>query len=93
LGWPQYPNHNPSQMRYVTSRQPGVWVTPKWKEAWFPDAFEGPMGSLMDAIARDAEPENSGGDNLKTMALIEACYRSISEKRLVRLSEVFQQGE
>jgi predicted dehydrogenase len=93
LGWPQYPNHNPSQMRYVTSRQPGVWVTPKWKEAWFPDAFEGPMGSLMDAIARDAEPENSGGDNLKTMALIEACYRSISGKRLVRLSEVFQQGE
>jgi len=76
-------------MRFTTSRQPGVWITPKWKEAWFPDAFGGPMGSLMDAIARNREPENSGDDNVKTMALIEACYRSIAEKRLVRLSEIF----
>jgi predicted dehydrogenase len=91
LGWPQYPNHTPSQMRFVTSRQPGIWITPKWSEAWFPDAFAGPMGSLMDAIARDLEPENSGDDNLKTMALIEASYRSISEKRMLRLSEVFSE--
>jgi predicted dehydrogenase len=93
LGWPQYPNHNPSQMQFVTSRLPGVWITPKWSEAWFPDAFGGPMGSLMDAIARNTEPENSGDDNVKTMALIEACYRSIAEKRVVRLSEVSKAWE
>lgn len=90
LGWPKYPNHAPSQLRYTSSRQPNVWVTPKWSEAWFPDAFSGPMGALMDAIARDAEPPNSGADNLKTMALVEAAYRSLDEKRSIRLEEILQ---
>lgn len=44
---------------------------------------------LMDAIACNREPEHSGDDNVKTMVLIEACYPSIAEKRLVRLSEIF----
>jgi predicted dehydrogenase len=92
LGWPQYPNRTPSQLRFTTSHQPGLWITPKWSEAWFPDAFSGPMGSLMDAIARGIEPENSGDDNVKTMALIEACYRSIAEKRSVRLAEILEES-
>lgn len=90
IGWPQYPNHQPSQLRYTSSRQPGLWITPKWSEAWFPDAFSGPMAALMDSLARGTEPENSGDDNLKTMALVEACYRSLEEKRAVRVSEVWQ---
>jgi predicted dehydrogenase len=90
IGWPRYPNHQPSQLRYTSSQQPGLWITPKWSEAWFPDAFAGPMGSLMDAIASNIESENSGNDNLKTMALVEACYRSIADKRAVRLSEIWQ---
>jgi hypothetical protein len=88
LGWPRYPNHQPSTMRFTCSRNPGIWITPRWKEAWFPDAFHGPMASLMDAIHRDAVPENSGEDNLRTMALIEACYRSLAEKRSVRLADI-----
>jgi predicted dehydrogenase len=88
LGWPQYPNHQPSQMRFTCSRRPGIWISPRWKKAWFPDAFEGPMGSLMDAIARESEPDNSGADNLHTMALVEACYRSLDEKRQVRIAEL-----
>jgi predicted dehydrogenase len=88
LGWPEYPNHNPSRLRYATSRQPGVWITPKWSEAWFPDAFGAPMGALMHAIATSTEPLNSGDDNVRTMALIDACYRSVEEKRPIRLSEV-----
>lgn len=92
LGWPRYPNHQPSTMRYTCSRSPGVWITPRWQQAWFPDAFGGPMGALMDAISRGTEPENSGEDNLKTMALIEACYRSLAGKRAVRVSEVLAES-
>ncbi|MBC7926005.1 MAG: Gfo/Idh/MocA family oxidoreductase [Bryobacteraceae bacterium] len=88
IGWPQYPNRKPSQMRFNTLRQPDMWLTPKWNEVWFPDAFSGPMGSLMDAITLQHEPENSGRDNLATMALVEACYLSLGEKRRVELTEI-----
>ena len=90
LGWPQYPERRPSTLRFSTSRQPNAWITPQWQEAWFPDAFEGPMGALMDALARDTEPENSGEDNLDTMAVIEACYQSVAERRSIAVSEIRQ---
>ena len=44
----------------------------------------------MDAITLGQEPENSGLDNLSTMALVEACYLSLGEKRRVELAEVRQ---
>jgi predicted dehydrogenase len=92
LGWPKYPNHEPSTIRFSSLRFPGTWIAPRWREAWFPDAFQGPMAALMDAIARGIDPENSGADNLRTMALIEACYRSVSEKRSVRIAEVLDES-
>jgi len=88
LGWPHYPNRRPSEMRFNTRRQPDLWLAPKWKEVWFPDAFSGPMGALMDAITLGQAPENSGIDNLSTMALVEACYLSLAQKRRVELAEV-----
>ncbi len=90
LGWPHYPNRRPSEMRFNTRRQPDTWLTPRWKEVWFPDAFSGPMGALMDAITEGRPPENSGLDNLSTMALVEACYLSLAGKRRVELAEVNQ---
>jgi predicted dehydrogenase len=90
LGWPHYPDRRPSEMRFNTRRQPDTWLTPKWNEVWFPDAFTGPMGALMDAITLGQQPENSGLDNLSTMALVEACYLSLREKRRVALAEVRQ---
>jgi predicted dehydrogenase len=63
-------------------------LSPRWKEAWFPDAFRGTMGQLLDSIANGTEPEISGRDNLRTMALIEAGYRSLEERRLVRIDEI-----
>jgi predicted dehydrogenase len=83
IGWPDYPNHRPSTLTFTTSAQPNVWLTPHWNDVWFPDAFQGPMAELMQAIATGAEPETNGTDNLKTMALIEAGYQSVRERRLV----------
>jgi predicted dehydrogenase len=83
IGWPSYPNRQPSTLDFSTKQQPGYLFSPRWKEVWFPDAFAGTMGELLDSVARGREPNISGRDNLRTMALIEACYRSLQERRLV----------
>jgi predicted dehydrogenase len=77
----------------MTSSKPGVWITPRWAEVWFPDAFQGPMADLMDAIARSRQPECSGANNLGTMAVIEAAYQSIREHRPVDIATVCDQAK
>ena len=62
----------------------------EWKDVsdgstWLPDAFAGPMGSLLDAVRLGGEPVTSGADNLKTLAVVEALYRSDAERRTVRI--------
>lgn len=42
---------------------------------------------LLDAIEDDHEPDNSGRDNLKTLALLEAAYLSAARGDLVHLKE------
>ena len=91
IGWPSYPNATPSTIHFTTTREPGVWFSPQWKEVWFPDAFEGTMGQLLTAIATGAEPAVTARDNLRTMALVEACYRSIDEHRPVSLKEIMSE--
>jgi predicted dehydrogenase len=55
---------------------------------WIPDAFYGPMASLMEAIQTDGEPITSARDNLGTLRVIEASYRSMNEARSVSPSEI-----
>jgi hypothetical protein len=88
IGWPSYPERKPSTMDFTTLQHPGHWFKPRWKEVWFPDAFVGPMAQLMCAIEEDREPEISGQDNLKTMALVDACYQSYREHRAVNIDEM-----
>ncbi len=90
IGWPTYPNLEPSTIDFTTARQPGCWFSPRWKEVWFPDAFQGTMGQLLESLAAGKEPAVSGRDNLKTMALIDACYKSAEERRPVRIEEIMQ---
>ena len=88
IGWPSYPNVTPSTIDFTTKFQPGCWFSPRWREVWFPDAFEGTMGQLLDALTDGTEPAVSGRDNLKTMALVDACYKSLAEHRPVNLEEI-----
>jgi predicted dehydrogenase len=88
IGWPYYPVPTPSTIDFTTRSEPGYWFLPRWEKVWFPDAFAGTMAQLMRAVEDDTEPDISGSDNLKTLALIEACYRSIDEERKVSLSEL-----
>lgn len=88
IGWPKYPTPTPSTLDYSTLRHPGKWNSPRWNECWFPDAFAGPMGELLCALEEKREPSISGQDNLKTMALVEACYQSAKEHRAIELAEI-----
>ena len=89
IGWPKYPEHSPSTLRFTSKRHP-QWVTPSWDTVWFPDAFEGTMAGLLTAVEQNREPDISARDNLYTIACVEACYRSIQERRSIRLDEIIR---
>ncbi len=55
---------------------------------WFPNAFSGPMLELIAAIQQGREPRTSGRDNLKTLQVVFAAYKSIAEKRAVAPDEI-----
>lgn len=88
IGWPRYPEHAPSTLRYSSKSGGETWTEPRWDTAWFPDAFTGTMAQLLVALESGAEPEISGDDNLDTMALVEACFRGATEHRIFTLEEI-----
>lgn len=92
IGWPDYPHPTPSTLDFTSTRFPGYWFSPRWKEVWFPDAFVGTMAQLLCALEEGREPEISGQDNLRTMALVDACYLSVRQRRAVELRELLRPG-
>ncbi len=86
IGWP---TGVASTLTYASRRTTGgEWVTPSWDTMWFPQAFIGVMGQLQHALATGTPPVLSVADNVHTVALIEAGYRSIAEGRTVKLNEI-----
>ena len=88
IGWPSYPARTPSTLDFTTTQQPGYWFQPRWKEVWFPDAFAGPMAELLHCVETGEAVNLNGDDNLRTMALVDACYLSAREHRAVAISEI-----
>jgi predicted dehydrogenase len=88
IGWPDYPWGSPSTLDFVASDAPARWFSPRWSERWFPDAFAGTMGALLRHVVEGAPLDIGGQDNLATMALLEAAYRSASEHRAVSPNEL-----
>ncbi|MBI2190435.1 MAG: Gfo/Idh/MocA family oxidoreductase [Planctomycetes bacterium] len=63
-----------------------AWVNLQFPETWFPDAFVGPMSSLMRAVSGEIErPETDVHDNLNTLRLVFAAYESIRARQVVSL--------
>src|SRR5205823_1419133 len=87
IGWPSYPARTPSTLDFTTKRQPGYWLSPRWNEVWFPDAFVGTMAQLLCALEDGAEPEISGRDNLETIALCAAVQTAAREHRVTTVRE------
>jgi predicted dehydrogenase len=89
IGWVKFgDSDSQSTIEFTTRQQPGMWFRPCWQERWFPDAFIGTMAQLMAAVQDGTEPEISGHDNLRTMALVEAAYRSIETRGSVAVAEI-----
>jgi predicted dehydrogenase len=86
IGWCKDPYTSPSTLRYAKKGDAG-FNDAKLTGSWFPDAFAGTMAQLLVAIEQGKEPAIDGKDNLKTMALVDAAYRSAAEHRVVQLSE------
>ena len=86
IGWPAWPERRPSTLDYTTTA--GGWQRPRWPEAWFPDAFVGPMAELLRDLEGTAPAVATGDDNLLTMAVVDAAYRSAHEHRAVDLDEI-----
>jgi len=78
IGWVQDPYTTPSTIRYARKGD-SAFHQPVWTESWFPDAFAGTMAQLLIALETHQPSAISGQDNLKTMALVDAAYRSAEQ--------------
>lgn len=88
IGWPDYPAGSPSTLRYCSRKTTGGrWIEPTWSTCWFPQAFAAVMEQLQWALKSNQPPMLGVDDNLRTMALVEAGYRSMAERRAVLLAE------
>jgi predicted dehydrogenase len=85
IGWP---TGDYSTLEWTTRERPDAWISPAFTRKWFPDAFAATMGELFRAIETDTQASISGADNLRTLRLVEAGYRSAAERRSVPLAEI-----
>jgi predicted dehydrogenase len=83
-----YPTGRPDTLEFMSKCNSQYWFSARLDGMWIPDAFVGPMASLMRAIEDGSEPETSGRDNLRTLQVVFAEYRSMAERRAVRPEEV-----
>lgn len=61
------------------------WMPYPVMTRWFPTAFIGPMASLLEAIANGGTPATDATDNLATLRILRALYRSGEEHVVVKL--------
>jgi predicted dehydrogenase len=83
-----YPHGRNDTLMFTSRSHPERDFSVTLPGRWIPDAFYGPMASLMEAIQTDGEPLTSARDNLGTLRVVEAAYRSMSEARSVSPSEI-----
>jgi predicted dehydrogenase len=81
-----YPAGRPDTLEVNSTVVPtDGWVPYPVTQRWFPDAFIGTMGSVLDAIATGSTPRSSVADNVKTIELVAALYRSMESHEVVKL--------
>jgi predicted dehydrogenase len=84
-----YPHGRPDTFEiHKHTDAPEDWQNIPLEGMWIPDAFIGPMASLMQAIETHGVPATDAADNLNTLRVVEAAYLSASENRSVRPSEI-----
>ena len=80
-----YPDGRPDTLEVSSTVVPtDGWVQYPVTQRWFPDAFIGTMGSVLEAIATGSTPRSAVADNVKTIELVAALYRSMESNEVVR---------
>lgn len=83
-----YPHGRPDSLQcHSATIASDIWFDVHLEGRWVPDAFIGPMASLMEAIQTDGTPLTDAADNLNTLRLVHAAYRSAADHRSVRPAE------
>lgn len=83
-----YPTGRVDSLRYQSADAPSVWHEAGLSTWWIPDAFIGPMASLMEAIQTGRPAITAAADNLGTLKTVFASYRSAAEGRSVPLADI-----
>ncbi|MBI3429284.1 MAG: Gfo/Idh/MocA family oxidoreductase [Actinobacteria bacterium] len=81
-----YPNGRVDTVEVSSSLVPtDGWLPYPVTTRWFPDAFIGTMGSVLSAIAISTPVRSSVRDNVGTLKLVDALYRSMDSGSSVKL--------
>ena len=73
-----YPHGRPDTLELSSDVLPtDGWVPYPVTTRWVPDAFLGPMASLLAAVSTGSAPRSSARDNVGTLRVVDALYRSI----------------
>lgn len=91
IGWPGWPARVPSTLKFSRMEDEGRWHEPTWQTAWFPDAFAGTMAGLLVALENGNQPDISGHDNLRTIALCESVMRAAREHMVINPEEIYSE--
>ena len=75
-----------SELTVSTRERPEQRLVTAIQGRWFPDAFGGSMGELLQALAEGRQPATSGRDNLDTVRIAGAAVRSSTTGEAVGLS-------
>jgi predicted dehydrogenase len=82
-----YPHGRPDTLEVNSRIVPtDGWLPYPVTRRWIPDAFAGPMGSLLRAIATGTPPYPTAHDNIGTIRLINALYDSMTSGRSVQMT-------
>jgi predicted dehydrogenase len=81
-----YPRGRPDTLEIHSRVLPtDGWLPYPVTSRWIPDAFLGPMASVLGAIADGAPLRSSARENLGTLRLCDALYKSIETREAVHL--------
>lgn len=81
-----YPSGRPDTVEVRSDIAPtDGWLPYPVTKRWLPDAFLGPIGSLLRAIADGGRPETDAHDNVHLVRLLDGLYRSAETGEAVAL--------
>lgn len=81
-----YPRGRPDTLELSSEVLPtDGWVPYPVGSRWLPDAFLGPMASLLRSVATGSTPRSSGRDNIGTLRQIERIYASMETGTAIRV--------